>query len=413
MAAPFKKDRMFYRFAAYGFLKNLRFFEPFIILLFREAGLTFLQIGLLYSIRDITTNILEIPTGVFADIFGRRKAMVMAFVSYIIAFIVFYTFANFYIYALAMLFFAAGEAFRSGTHKALILEYLKLNNLAEVKVEYYGHTRGASQLGSAVNSLIAAAIVFYAGNYRYMFLAATIPYVLDLFNLMTYPKELDGDLTRRTQQSMGKQVKSTMKAFGAMFTASNTLRALLNSAGFMAFFKTVKDYLQPILKTFALALPFFVALDDTRRSAVVIGAVYFVIYLLTSSASRNAARFSHRFSNLARAINVSFALGALFLFIAGISAWEHWAIISILVFLGLYVLQNVRRPMNVGFISDQIDSQVMASGLSVESQLTTVLMAILAPILGALADAFGVGTALAIFGVGMIGLLAVVKVKSE
>jgi len=56
---------------------------------------------------------------------------------------------------------------------------------------------------------------------------------------------------------------------------------------------------------------------------------------------------------------------------------------------------------------------VMASGLSVESQLTTLLMALISPILGALADSFGVGTALACLGVGMllVALLARVNVK--
>ena len=84
----FKNDRMFPRFALYGFLKNLRFFDPFIILIFREAGMSYLQIGFLYAIRDIATNILEIPTGVFADSFGRRKSMLMAFGSYILSFLI-------------------------------------------------------------------------------------------------------------------------------------------------------------------------------------------------------------------------------------------------------------------------------------------------------------------------------------
>ncbi len=416
MSPPFKKDVMFYRFSAYGFLKNLRFFEPFLVLLLRDAGQSFTQIGLLYAIRDIATNVLEIPTGVFADVFGRRKSMVMAFVAYIVAFIIFYAFSNFYLFALAMIFFGAGEAFRSGTHKALILEYLKQNNLTHLKVDYYGYTRSASQMGSAVNSLIAAAIVFYTGNYRYMFLAATIPYVIDLFNLMTYPKWLDGlpDTHRnRSRASLSAQMKETLTAFGAMFKHGDAMRAIGNSAGFMGFFKSTKDYLQPILQAYALALPLFISLDNTRRSAVVIGVVYFVIYLLTSYASRNAAPFSRRFADLGRAINGTFLLGGVFLLIAGFAAWKQWATISIIVFLGFYILQNLRRPMNVGYISDQIASKVMASGLSVESQLTTILMAILAPILGALADAFGVGAALAIFGAGMIALLAVVKVKRE
>ena len=87
-----KKDRMFYKFSLYGFLKNLRFFEPFIILFFRDAALSFFQIGLLFSIRDLATNLLEIPTGVYADAFGRRRSMVMAFVAYILSFVIFFLF---------------------------------------------------------------------------------------------------------------------------------------------------------------------------------------------------------------------------------------------------------------------------------------------------------------------------------
>jgi len=173
----FFKDRMYPRFALYGFLKNLRFFDPFIILIFREVGLSYLQIGLLYAIRDVATNILEIPTGLFADAFGRRKSMLMAFGAYIVSFLIFYAFNEFGLYALAMILFAFGEAFRSGTHKALILEHLTLNDMQHLKVEFYGRTRAASQFGSSINAIIAAALVFYSGDYRTMFLAATIPYV--------------------------------------------------------------------------------------------------------------------------------------------------------------------------------------------------------------------------------------------
>lgn len=408
-----KKDRMFYKFALYGFLKNLRFFEPFIILIFRDGGLSFFQIGILYAVRDLATNILEIPTGVYADSFGRRKSMIIAFSSYIVAFIIFFLFPQFSVYIIAMLFFALGEAFRSGTHKALILEYLMLNKMTHLKVAYYGRTRAASQLGSAVNSLIAAGLVFYTGNYRYMFIAATLPYVLDLLNLMTYPKELDGELARIEKGAMGKQIKQTVRGFAAIFKDQYAMRGILNSAGFSAFFKTTKDYLQPILKTFAVAMPVFVLLDETRRSALIIGGVYFLIYLLTSYASRSAADVGNRFVSLSRAINVTFFMGAGFLLIAGISAWQNLTLVSILVFLGLHVVQNLRRPMNVAFISEQISNKVMASGLSVESQVATVLTAIMAPIIGLAADKFGIAAALALFGGAMLLFAFAVNVREK
>jgi MFS family permease len=406
-----KKDSMFYRFSLYGFLKNLRFFEPFMVLFFHENGLSFLQIGLLYSVRDLATNFLEIPTGVYADAFGRRKSMLMSFSAYILSFFIFYLFPNFYAYGLAMLFFASGEAFRSGTHKALILEYLNLNQMGEYKVAYYGRTRAASQLGSAVNSLIAAGLVFYTGSYRYVFIASTLPYVLDWINLATYPKELDGELAQLQRGAIWQQVRTTLKTFGALFRDAHAMRAIVNSAGFSAFFKTTKDYLQPILKAFALSLPILVALDETKRSSVAIGLVYFGIYLLNSYASRSADQVGGRFVSLARAINLTFLAGAGLLLVAGVAAWQNVAVLAILVFLGLHVLQNLRRPMNVAFISDQISHKVMASGLSVESQFTTLFMVVLSPLLGALADGLGVGAALAILGCAMLLLALLAQVK--
>ena len=407
----FKNDRMYPRFALYGFLKNLRFFDPFIILIFREAGLSFLQIGFLYSIRDVATNILEIPTGVFADAFGRRKAMVMAFVSYIISFGIFYLFTSFPLYALAMILFAFGEAFRSGTHKALILEHLKLNGMEKLKVAYYGRTRAASQFGSAINALIAAALVFYTGSYRVMFLAAMLPYTLDLLNMLSYPKELDGDLQHVPLNKVWNQTKETLRDFSGLFANPPALRALFNSSVFGALFKSTKDYLQPILESFALSLPLAFpllmgwtqgGLSDVQRGAVVIGLVYFVIYLATSYAARSAARFSERFTSLGRAINLSFLFGAALLFVAGLATAQHWIAVSIIVFLAFHVLHNLRRPMNVSFISDKIESRVMASGLSVEAQFITILAAVFAPLLGLLADHFGVGSALAVLGGGTL-----------
>ncbi len=92
-----KKDAQFYRFAAYGFLKNLRFFDPFLILFFREMGLSFLEIGTLISVREIATNILELPTGFIADLYGRRMSMVLSMLSYLASFMVFYLFPNFFV----------------------------------------------------------------------------------------------------------------------------------------------------------------------------------------------------------------------------------------------------------------------------------------------------------------------------
>lgn len=415
--ASFVKDKQYYKFCSYGFLKNLRFFDPFIILFFREMGFSFLHIGTLFAIREIATNILEIPTGVVADSYGRRKSMVMSFLSYIFSFLIFYFLPSFFFYTLAMLMFAMGEAFRTGTHKAMILEYLQVNNMQESKVEYYGHTRACSQLGSALSALIAAGIVFYVGSYRIVFLASVIPYIANLFLILTYPKELDGSIEREKTGNALKdsmvQIVNTLRSFAAIFKNPRFLKILINSASFDSVFKTVKDYIQPILQSVALSLPVLLLLADSQRVAIITGIVYSLLYLLTSFASSRAGLVRRIIPSLPRAINLTFIVGALFIFVTGLFLFSGFTVVSVVLFILFYMLHNLRRPLSIGYISELISNKVMATGLSGESQLKAILVALLAPIMGSIADALGIGPALLIMGFLLLILFPLLKIRSR
>jgi len=124
---------MLFRFCLYGLLKNQRYFEYFLILAFREKGLSYADIGLLIAFREVCANILEVPSGAIADLWGRRICLVFAFLSYASAFAVFGLANSSLVFYPAMLLFAFGEAFRSGTHKALIFEWLRQNNRTKEK----------------------------------------------------------------------------------------------------------------------------------------------------------------------------------------------------------------------------------------------------------------------------------------
>jgi len=402
----FRKDKQFYRFAAYGFLKNLRFFEPFIILYFREMGFSFLEIGTLYSIREITIILCELPTGFVADIYGRRRSMVASMLSYITSFIIFYLFPNFYSFSLAMILFGIGEAFRTGTHKALILEHLRQRDILDHRVDYYGATRASSQLGSALNAILAAGLVFFSDSYRIIFPAAIIPYLINLINLATYPKALDREV-RRTEK------RRTWRDFLMVFRSRDSRRGIFNSGVFDAFFKTGQEYLQPILKSMALALPVMVALSGRERTAILVGGVYFLIYLTSSYASRNAGRMSRKIGHMEKTLNLTFIAGSALLAMAGGAIGAGIPGMAIIFFLLFFLLQNARRPVNITYLSEKISHRTMASGLSAESQIKTLLIAILAPVIGFLADRFGIGLALTVSGISMGILLTGVFLKKE
>jgi len=396
------RDRQFYKFAAYGFLKNLRFFEPFLILFFRESGLSFFQIGILFTVREAVTNITEIPTGLFADSVGRRFTMVFSMLAYILSFILFFFLKSYLWFIVAMCLFGLGESLRSGTHKSLILSHLSITGKEEQKVEYYGLTRSFSQMGSAVNALIAAGLVFFYGDYRIVFIAALIPYVANLINLITYPKALD-DVIKKKYKSKHSLL--------SVFKEAGNIRIYLNSAVFDAFFKTVKEYLQPILSALALSLPFLLNFDSEKRTSVIVGVVYFFIYILTSYSSKHSYVFLKKINNMSRALNMTFLIGVAVILMAGFFKAVSVNSIPVFLFLVIFVLQNLRRPVNVSLISDIIPAEKLSTGLSVESQLKTLLIALFSPLLGFLADKMGVGWALFLFSGVFLVIFPVIRLK--
>ncbi len=414
--AEFKKDLQFYKFSAYGFLKNLRFFDPYIILFFLEMGINYVEIGILFSIREIATNILELPTGIISDSIGRRRSMIFSFLSYIISFAIFYFLPGFYSYVVAMIFFSFGEAFRTGTHKAMILTYLKIKGISDLKVYYYGYTRSASQLGSAVSSLLALSIVFLKGSYRIVFLASIVPYILELFLMLSYPKELDGDIKKFEKgffKEMFERAVETTKAFISIFKDKLVLKALLTSSVFSGLYKGTKDYIQPLLKSYALFVPLLLSLSKEKRTMIFVGIVYFVIYLMTSYTSKKSGAFSKKVKSVAYGINLTFLVGIALFLSSGIFLLLKLYLLSIIFFISIFILENLRKPLNVGYISDKIALKIMATGLSGESQLKTIFSAIFAFLMGLIVQYLGLGYGIIILSLFTLTLFPVLKLPEE
>ncbi len=405
----FTPDIQYWKFSAYGFLKNLRFFDPFIILFFRESGISFLEIGTLIAIRAVTVNLLEIPSGIIADSVGRRRSMIFSFSSYIVSFFMFFFFHRFNLYIIAMLLFAGGEAFRTGTHKAMILEYLRRKNQLDLKVYYYGHTRSWSQRGSALSSLIAGIIVFTTSSYHSVFLYSIIPYILDLLLMLSYPSYLDFSKEDKQDISLKENILLTLRGFKTILVNPGTRKILFNSSLFNGFFKSVKDYIQPALKALVVTLPLMTMLSDKKRLAILTAVIYFILYMLTSFVSKYSGKGLELFNSHEGGLNTAYLTGVFIISGIGISLYFQLYIPAILLFILYYMLINFRRPVMTGYLSSKIPPEVMATGLSTESQGKTLVTAVAAPLVGFITDQFGLGSALIFLAVMLAAVYPLVR----
>lgn len=395
------RNIQYYKFSAYGFLKNLRFFDAFLMLFMLEKGISYSQIGILYAVKEIVLNLVEIPSGIFADTWGRKRTLAGSFIFYILSFSVFYFSSSFVMLLLAFMLFGAGDAFRTGTHKGMMMDYLKMNNWSDYKTNYYGHTRAWSQRGLALSSLVGGFIVFNDGNFQSIFLYSVIPYIINLILLISYPKELNFSNEPKDRVHM-RDMKKTFVNFWEAVKKPSVFALITNTAAHSAFQKSIKDYIQPIMISAIAVLPFLTSLKTEEREGICVGVIYFFIYWLTSRASSVSGKVKKTWLKPSAVITL---LGGL---LAGIISgilygFEYWWF-ALLFFTMIYVVENFRKPIMTGLVADQVPNSILASVLSAQSQLKTIITVLISLLIGVVADFWGVGVAIALvaFVIGFI-----------
>jgi MFS family permease len=404
------KDKQYFKFCLYGFLKNLRFFEPFLIIFFLQKNLTYLEIGSLYAIREIAINLFEIPSGIIADALGRRLTLASTFLIYIVSFLLFFVGHGFLLFAAAMLMYALGDATRSGINKAIIISYLVRTKQSDLRVDYYGHTRSWSQYGSAISSLLAGVLVFYNESLNTIFLFSIVPYIIDFFNVMSYPKYLDEHVNTRV--NIFERTRVTFKVFVKTLKSRRLLRTLTNAAIYGGYYKSLKDFIQPYLKSTILVVPFLMILTDHERLAVILGLTYFLMFMGSAIASRNAEKIKNWVGTRTKLLNTSLLIGILLGVLSGVMmTYLIYPIIVIVLFIVLLLLENLRKPSAIAEITTIGDDEVHTSVLSVMSQLTSIFTAAFAIIIGLVADKYGIGLSITAVGVIMLISYPLVKLK--
>jgi hypothetical protein len=244
-------------------------------------------------------------------------------------------------------------------------------------------------MGSALNALVAAAMVFATRRYSVVFLFSIVPCIANIVNFLTYPASLDGP------KGEGRGLAEVFRVLLASLRRSLSLRPmrrlLAEGAAFGGAFKVIKDYLQPILeghaKIAALALPLLAGLAERQQIAVFVAVVYCVLYLGSSVASRRADGFRTWAGGEAPAarrlwwIDLGIFASLTAAVLAGLAP------LAVAAFVALAIVQNFWRPILVSRFAEQADKAQMATALSIESQVRSLFAAVLAPLLGWAVDA--------------------------
>ena len=164
----------------YEILYSLMFFTPVIVLFYQNNGLSLTQIMTIQSINSVVWILMEIPSGYFADVVGRKQSLMITGVFATLSMLTFGLGNNFFHFLAASLFWALAGVFISGADSAFIYDILKDLNRENTYKKVWGNTVFCYSIGVSVASIIGG--LLGGINFRYPFFAM-LPFYLILIPL--------------------------------------------------------------------------------------------------------------------------------------------------------------------------------------------------------------------------------------
>jgi len=387
------KQGIMWKFKFYGFFKNLKFFEPYLLLIFLAWEINLFQIGLLIAIQEAFTFIFEVPSGMIADTRGKKTELLFCFVFYILSFFFYFMGPDYIILMIGAMFFGLGEAFRSGTHKAMEMQWMEKNGILKYKSYVYGTTRSYSLYGSAISSVLAIIFILNIPANRWIFILTIIPYIFDFILISTYPNYMNEHSPKKG--SYWKDFAGAFKGIKIVITDRKLRKGLISNSTYDGIFKSLKDYIQPIMKLFIVVLLIDLSITSSPEEeefylTLILGLIYAIFYLVSSFSSKRAYFVLKKVKSSKYAMDTIFFIFAILIFCEALLIWVQIPLLIIIIYLIIYVIYNLRRPIGVDYLGDLMEKDQRATILSVEALLRSLLVIIFAPLFGFIAEVFSI-----------------------
>lgn len=348
---------------------------PTIVLFWQDNGLSMTEIMILQSIFSVILVALEVPSGYFADVFGRKTAFVIASMTVPMGALI-YTFGGGFLQFLAAeTMMAIGFSLNSGANSAFVYDSLKgLKKEKEYQVKW-GNIMFYLMASMAVFNVIGGFIATF--NFRYTFIAATI------LALPGIPLTLSMYEPKRTKPIYEKgYIHGLFKAIHDYVGKVPHIRWIIifSAIVFTCMLSSVWFY-QPYFKMTGIPIEYF----------GIIFAAYNIISAVTS-------KYTHKIQKKIGFKNILLLL----LFFTAAGNILLGVVVTSFSFLFVAFPQVVRAIHNVS-ISDYINSHspssVRATILSVESLISRLAYALVLPFIGWYTDTYSITQALTIIGV--------------
>ncbi len=358
----------------YRFFSSFDITSAIWVLYLGYKGMNLVQIGLLEGIFHVTGLLSEIPTGALADLFGRRRILIIGRMMSLISAIIMLFSNSFLGFAMGFILSAWGYNLNSGSEEALIYDTLK-----ELKKEdEYLKINGRINLIIEISQGLA---VFIGGilsqiDFSVSYITAIIIGIISLTFSFNF-KEVDIRDDFEERITIINHFKKSMKVL-------KDNRKLLNIIMFF-----------PIVYTFSAIVYFYGQqfLNDLGYSRLNISIIFLFNGILSAIGAILSDKIYKKY-NASGWLSISMIISFLLILMGNISKE-----LSIFTFLAIGFLTAILQPISSKLINSMVESKQRATIISVESMFYSLMMIILFPVCGLIGDLLSLELSFEIIGI--------------
>ena len=335
---------------------------PVIVLFFQEHKLSLTEIMILQAIYSLTVAIFEIPSGYLADLFGRKKSIVVSTIFCFIGYFFFSSYSGFYTFAFAQILVGIGGSLMSGSDSALLydtlLEIGKKNNYTKIEGKTYAIGNFSEAIAAILGGFLAVGSIYLPIYLQTTVLFLSIPIALSLRE----PSINKQKKIARSYLTFISVIKSTI------FKNSKLRWLIIYSSSMGVATLSMAWFAQPFFKEINIPLAYF-------------GILWASLNVSTGITSYNA----HKIYKKQKGYNILIYI-SLVTIISFFSLGFNNSIYGLFFILIIYLLRGFITPILRNEINIHITSERRATVLSIRSFIIRISFAICAPILGYIAE---------------------------
>lgn len=358
---------------------------PVVVLFYQDNGMGMHEIFVLKAIYSLAIVFLEIPSGWMADVWGRKKTLILGTILGSAGFLMYSFSYGFWAFVAAEIVLGAGHSFVSGADSAMLYESLKADRKSGSYVKHEGRITSAGNFAEAIAGVTAGFLAAVSLRTPFYFQFAVAALAIPAALTMVEP-QIKATTHVHSVKKMVRDIKNT-------FLKETNLRvSILLSAVTGTATLTFAWLVQPFFKTIGLPVELF-------------GVLWTVLNLSVGVSSAFAYRFEGRFSrrNEVLFIVILLALG----YLSSGLLISREGLVFLLLF---YIIRGLATPVFKNYINLYTPDEIRATILSVRNLIIRISFAVIGPLLGWMTDHVSLNTAFILAGgIYLIAALAVVS----